>query len=155
MIALRRVLVPTDFGGPSSTALLYGRALCDAFGAALHVLHVVEDPFVVGAAVHGYLAAVPDLRERALTEGQRRLDEAVPEEERRAAGLETVVRMGRPCEEILRYAGDKDVDLVVMGTHGRTGVAHLLLGSVAERVVRTAPCPVLTVRHPEHEFVQP
>jgi nucleotide-binding universal stress UspA family protein len=155
VIALRRILVPTDFGEPSTKALLYGRALCSAFGATLHVLHVVEDPFVVGAAVHGYLAAVPDLRERALADGQRRLDEALPEEERRAAGMDSAIRMGHPCEEILRYAGDKDIDLVVMGTHGRSGVAHLLLGSVAERVVRTAPCPVLTVRHPEHEFVRP
>jgi nucleotide-binding universal stress UspA family protein len=154
VISLRRILVPTDFGEPSGKALLYARALGQAFGAALHVLHVVEDPYIVGAAVHGYLAAVPDLRDRALADGQRRLEEALPAAER-GPSLEALVRMGNPCEEILRYARDKDAGLIVMGTHGRSGVAHLLLGSVAEKVVRSAPCPVLTVRHPEHDFVRP
>jgi nucleotide-binding universal stress UspA family protein len=60
-----------------------------------------------------------------------------------------------PAEEIADYARDASIELIVVGTHGRTGVSHLLVGSVAERVVRTAPCPVLTVRHPEHEFVVP
>ena len=62
---------------------------------------------------------------------------------------------GTPFEEIVRFAREKDIDLIVMGTHGHTGLAHLFLGSVAEKVVRRAPCPVLTVRHPEHEFVHP
>ena len=65
------------------------------------------------------------------------------------------VAEGIPAEEILRAARDKDVDLIVMGTHGRTGLAHVFMGSIAEKVVRRAPCPVLTVRHPEHEFVMP
>ena len=62
---------------------------------------------------------------------------------------------GAPFAEIVRYAREKDVDLIVMGTHGHTGLAHVLVGSVTEKVVRKAPCPVLTVRHPEHEFVHP
>ena len=65
------------------------------------------------------------------------------------------VREGTPFAEIVRCARDKDIDLIVMGTHGHTGLAHMLLGSVTEKVVRKAPCPVLTVRHPEHEFVHP
>ena len=65
------------------------------------------------------------------------------------------VLMGHPFVEIIRYAREQDVDCIVLGTHGRSGLSHLLLGSVAERVVRKAPCPVLTVRHPEHEFVMP
>jgi len=60
-----------------------------------------------------------------------------------------------PFPEILRFAADNEIDLIVMGTHGRGGVSHMLLGSVAEKVVRRAPCPVLTVRQPEHEFVEP
>ena len=66
-----------------------------------------------------------------------------------------VVRQGPPFLEIVRYAQEANIDLIVLGTHGRGGLAHMLLGSVAEKVVRKAPCPVLTVRHPEHEFVAP
>jgi nucleotide-binding universal stress UspA family protein len=65
------------------------------------------------------------------------------------------VREGTPFYEIIRFAREGDVDLIVMGTHGHTGLTHVLLGSVTEKVVRKAPCPVLTVRHPEHEFVHP
>jgi nucleotide-binding universal stress UspA family protein len=65
------------------------------------------------------------------------------------------IRQGSPFLEIIRYAKEKNIDLIVLGTHGRSGLAHVMLGSVAERVVRIAPCPVLTVRHPEHEFVMP
>jgi nucleotide-binding universal stress UspA family protein len=65
------------------------------------------------------------------------------------------VRQGPPFLEIVRYAQEANIDLIVLGTHGRGGLAHMLLGSVAEKVVRKAPCPVLTVRHPEHEFVAP
>ena len=65
------------------------------------------------------------------------------------------VAEGLPFTEILRVAREKDIDLIVMGTHGHTGLAHVFLGSVADKVVRRAPCPVLTVRHPEHEFVHP
>jgi len=65
------------------------------------------------------------------------------------------VREGTPFYEIVRFAQEQDIDLIVMGTHGHTGLAHMLLGSVTEKVVRRAPCPVLTVRHPEHEFVHP
>jgi nucleotide-binding universal stress UspA family protein len=73
------------------------------------------------------------------------------------SGLSVVsdVALGRPFMEIIRYAKDNQMDLIVLGTHGRSGLRHVLLGSVAERVVRKAPCPVLTIRHPEHEFVMP
>ena len=69
--------------------------------------------------------------------------------------MEVVTRVGKPFVEIIHHARDHDVDLIVIGTHGRGAVQHALLGSVAEQVVRTSPCPVLTVRHPEHEFVMP
>ena len=65
------------------------------------------------------------------------------------------MNIGHPSLEIIRYAKDHEIDIIVMGTHGRTGVGHMLMGSVAEKVVRKAPCPVLTVRHPDHEFVMP
>lgn len=155
MIRLQKVLVPTDFSEPSAKALDYGKELARAFGASLHVLHAVEEPFVHGWTSEGYLAALPEIREQALAEATRRLEEAVPADERSRQATELATRVGDPFREILRYAKGRAVDLIVMGTHGRGGMAHLLLGSVAEKVVRTAPCPVLTVRHPEHDFVLP
>ena len=80
-----------------------------------------------------------------------RLCAAIPESERATTMVTTLV--GSPAGEILRYATEQEVDLIVIGTHGRGAIGHMLLGSVTERVVRKAPCPVLTVRHPQHEFV--
>jgi nucleotide-binding universal stress UspA family protein len=84
-----------------------------------------------------------------------KLDGILTPEERKAARATCEIRSGSPYVEVIRLACDENIDLIVMGTHGRGAVGHLLLGSVAERVVRKAPCPVLTVRHPEHEFVKP
>jgi nucleotide-binding universal stress UspA family protein len=103
MITLRRVLVPTDFSEPSAKALQYGRALAQAFGGALHVLHVVEEPFVQGWTVEGYVAMVPNLREALLEQAQARLAELVPPAERGPL-VAAEVRVGRPHAELLRYA---------------------------------------------------
>jgi nucleotide-binding universal stress UspA family protein len=85
-----------------------------------------------------------------------RLSERITPDDRQKLHAVAVMRKSdTPSEEIVRYAGQEGIDLIVMGTHGRVKVAHLLMGSVAEKVVRTAPCPVLTVRHPEREFVVP
>ena len=153
MIRLTKVLVPTDFSEPSAKALLYGRALARSFGASLHVLHTVEEPLAQGWSTYGLPAVLPELRVQVIADAQRQLEEAVPQIERDRQATELVTCLGDPHREIVRFAKERGIDLIVMGTHGRGGMAHLLLGSVAERVVRTAPCPVLTVRHPEHEFV--
>lgn len=145
MILLRNVLVATDFSPASQAALTYGRALARSFGAALTLLHVSDNLFLrpIASDPHDVLAAKT-----------RALNELLVDDDRRAAGAQAVLEISdSPAETIAGYARTHTMDLIVMGTHGRTGVAHLLLGSVAERVVRTAPCPVLTVRHPEHEFV--
>jgi nucleotide-binding universal stress UspA family protein len=155
MIVLTRILVPTDFSEPSQKALVYGRALAEKFGATLHLLHVVEEPFVHAWTSQGYLAALPSFREDLARAARTQLEEALPAGEREAMRATVDVRFGQPYHEIVGYAREKNVDLIVMGTHGRTHVAHLLIGSVAEKVVRAAPCPVLTVRHPEQEFVVP
>jgi nucleotide-binding universal stress UspA family protein len=86
----------------------------------------------------------------------RRLEERLTVDDRSALHARAVLETSdQPADEITRYAKQAEIDLIVMGTHGRDGLAHLLVGSVAERVVRTASCPVLTVKHPEHEFVLP
>jgi nucleotide-binding universal stress UspA family protein len=147
MILLKQVLVPTDFGRASEAALTYGRALAQRFGATLHLLHVVENHF---------LKATP-ADPRALAAGTKRtLNGRLTDEDRIGLRARAVLEVSdSPAEAIADYARQERIDLIVMGTHGRSAVAQLLVGSVAERVVRTAPCPVLTVRHPEHEFVIP
>ena len=155
MIEVKKILVPTDFSPPSVKALAYGRAFARLFQSSLHVLHVIEEPFVHGFTMEGYIATLPEfsaqLEVRAKEELARQLSEA---DRRELAAVETT-RFGNPYSEIVAYAKEQDVDIIVMGTHGRGMVAQLLLGSVAERVVRMAPCPVLTVREPEHDFVLP
>lgn len=151
MITLKTILVPTDFSECSDAAVKHGSALANAFGATLHLLNVVQDPYAMPYGADGFGAPAHDLLGEWRAEAKRRLDAAVP------AGFESrtvaATRVGSPCPEIVHYAIDHHVDLIVLGTHGRGAIGHVLLGSVAERVVRTAPCPVLTVRHPQREFV--
>ncbi|HKE86654.1 MAG TPA: universal stress protein [Vicinamibacterales bacterium] len=142
-----RILVPTDFSETADAALAYAKTLATKLGASLHLLHVFQDP---GAAIpfvpETYAPPPPDLRERALAEAWDQLHDRLDSHEHtRFAGTRAVVE-GLAALEIVRYADAHAIDLIVMGTHGRRGVAHLLLGSVAEHVVRTAGCPVLTVR---------
>lgn len=156
MISLKRVLVATDFGEAADAALSYGRELARSFGARLDVLHVVENVLSRGFGAEGYVASYPELQAEVEDAARRQLDTIVSDEDRIALRARTILLTSNsPAFTITAYARDENVDLIIMGTHGRGALAHLLMGSVAERVVRTAPCPVLTVRHPEHEFVMP
>lgn len=153
MITLKTVLVATDFSEPSEVAVRYGRALADAFHATLHVMHVVPDSMSLPWATMSDGLAMADVQKQWELEARERLEGLIPEADRRTFGIVFVTRAGEPVRQILGYAADQEIDLIVLGTHGRGAVAHMLLGSVAERVVRNAPCPVLTVRHPQHDFV--
>ena len=154
MIVLKNVLVATDFGEAAGVAVEYGRHLARTFGANLHVLHVVDVMRVIGG--RGYGVDVNLLQTEAEASARVRLDAIVTEDDRRTLRARTIVRASpATAEEIVTYAEDANVDLIITGTHGRGALGHLFLGSVAERVVRTAPCPVLTVRHPEHDFLVP
>jgi nucleotide-binding universal stress UspA family protein len=151
MIALKTVLVPTDFSECSEAAVRYGLALAEAFGASLHLLHVVQDPYKQAWAAEGFAAPVTDMVLQWETQARERLEKTAAA----CAPLQTTIatRVGSPFYDIAAYASEANVDLIVIGTHGRGPIGHMLLGSVAERIVRRAPCPVLTVRHPQHEFV--
>jgi nucleotide-binding universal stress UspA family protein len=157
MIALKHILVATDFGETSDAALAYGRELARTFGAALDVVHVVDD---LGVRF-GDFPAYPELgrlQSESEAAARTRLNALLSEEDRQALRARAVVLTSTsPAEAIASYARDDmpQVGMIVMGTHGRGKVAHLFMGSVAESVVRIAPCPVLTVRHPQHEFVLP
>lgn len=147
MTAVSRILVPTDFSATSDEALAYARRLAEPFGASLHLVHAFEDPFTTAAFASELYAAVPlPLREQLLREAEAGLDERLPRERREQTGATAEIVNGPTAKTIVDYAATLGADLIVMGTHGRGGMAHLLLGSVAERVVRTAPCPVLTIR---------
>ena len=148
MLTINRVLVPTDFSESSAAALDYGRALCRRFGSTLLLMHVVETQgFTNVVASSGYAAVIPDLFEEIVAGERARLESLVTDEDRQVFNVETVCRVtGRPAREIVHYGADAKADLIVMGTHGRQGLSHLVLGSVAEEVVRTAGCPVLTVK---------
>jgi universal stress protein A len=149
MIGLKRILVPTDFSETSDAALRYGVELARRFSARLYLLHVPEPPGE--AAEAEYPIGLFETMQNAVYE---RLPHLLSEGDRRELRPECAMRLGTPWEEIVRHAEEHDIDLIVMGTHGRDGLARLLVGSVAETVVRKALCPVLTVHHPEHQFVR-
>jgi nucleotide-binding universal stress UspA family protein len=156
MIALKKILVATDFGEAADAALAYGRELARQFGAGLEVVHVVENIYSRAFGADGFAISYPELQRDLEETARKQLNALVCEEDRLELQARPVIVVANsPAVAIAAYAREHRVDLIVMGTHGRAAVAHLLMGSVAERVVRTAPCPVLTVRHPEHEFVLP
>ena len=157
MIMLQQILVATDFSEPSNAALAYGRELARNFSATLQLLHVVDD---LGARLMD-ASAYPEL-DRLQSEAEAtaliRLKSLLTEEDRQILHARAfVLTSSSPAETITSYARDAmpRIGIIVRGTHGRGVRAHLVLGSVAEKVVRSAPCPVLTVRHPQHEFVLP
>jgi nucleotide-binding universal stress UspA family protein len=156
MIALKKILVPTDFGEAADAALTYARALARNFSASIDVLHVTEDATSRMFAGEMYVAVPPTLQQDIEAMARKQLDQRLIDNDSTPLAMRPiVVASNAPALTIVNYAKDMHIDLIVMGTHGRGPMAHLLMGSVAERVVRLAGCPVLVVRHPEHEFVVP
>jgi universal stress protein A len=152
MISVKNILVPTDFSEHSAKAVRYGAELAANFGADLHLLHAVETTPIMYGEGAAYLP--PEATAEIEAAAVKQLDELKIES---ADNLQVKrkVAQGHPFVEIVRYGKDNAIDLIVIGTHGRGAIAHMLLGSVAERVVRKAPCPVLVVRDEEHDFVMP
>ena len=139
------ILVPTDFNPASDAALACAKDIADKFGAHLSLLHVVTDPKATGFwTPEVYIPATPETQERFLREARERLENALSPEERSRFTVTIEARIGAVADQIEDFARQQKVDLIVMGTHGRRGLAHLLLGSVAEHMLRGAPCPVLT-----------
>ena len=142
-----RIVVPTDFSPPSEAALEYARILAAKFGSSLRILHVIDDPTASSDFVaDGFAPSTEDIRTSLLEQARKRLDDEMNRVDRTRYHAQADAVLGMPAASIVDYAAATAAGLIVMGTHGRTGLAHLLMGSVAEQVVRTAPCPVLTVR---------
>jgi nucleotide-binding universal stress UspA family protein len=145
MHPIRKILVPTDFSEHSALALTYAADLAKRYAASLTLLHVY--PVVNYAAAEGFALYTPEQLAKLITELSQQLKAS--EDEVRAQGASDIgsnMLQGDAYQEILEQADG--FDLIVMGTHGRTGLKHALMGSVAEKIVRTSPCPVLTVRSP-------
>ena len=154
MIAIKNILVATDFGEAADSALSYGRELAGRFGATLHVLNVVENFYVTTFGAETYAAFVPEMQRELENAARKRLDEALIDSDGSGpATRPAVMTSGSAAYAIVDYARENNIDLIVMGTHGRRGFDRLLLGSVTEGVMRKASCPVLTVNKTLHKVI--
>lgn len=144
------ILVPLDFSPASEAALARAKQLAERFDARLSLLHVVTDQRARGTwTAEMYVPAIPEVRARLLEEARQRLAAALTDDERGRLQVTVDARVGAVADVIMEVARLHEIDLIVMGTHGRRGLAHLVMGSIAERVVREAPCAVLTT-HAAH-----
>ena len=147
MFQIDRILAPTDFSTHSEASVRFACGLTDRLGAELHLLHVLSDVVVPAGPDPMLISSMPPEYYREIEEQSRlRLDTLCGPDWPRPDRSISEVRWGDPVDEINAYAAEHAVDLIIVATHGRTGLAHVLLGSVAERIVREAPCPVLTIR---------
>lgn len=149
MIKLHRILCPTDFSEFSNQAIAYACELAEKFNAELHLLNVLQGYDAVAPGVGETFAPFTDWLPELRKQSEEQLAKLPGPEWVSKVKVHRTTRVGAPIDEIAKYAKEHSIDLIVQGTHGRRGIKHMLLGSVAENVVRYAPCPVLTVRKTE------
>jgi nucleotide-binding universal stress UspA family protein len=152
VIKLKRVLVPTDFSDSARHAFTYGLSFAKEYGAELLLLHVVEN-VTVGYASDLFPVPMAEVFQEISGYARTELAKLGQEARDRGVAVQEQVIQGKPSNEIIRFASESHVDMIVLGTHGKGMLDQALFGSTTERVVRRAPCPVLTVRTAEHEFV--
>jgi nucleotide-binding universal stress UspA family protein len=151
MISIKNILCPIDYSVYSEKALKYAIEFAEKYNAKLYLMHVLDIRIYDITDPELYNVNVID--KETINKLRERLHKCISENTRKNIEVETIVIEGVPFVEIIKKAREYKVDLIVLGTHGRTGLSHAIMGSVAEKVVRKAPCPVLTIRHPEHDFV--
>ncbi|CAG1770559.1 Putative universal stress protein [uncultured bacterium] len=153
MVNIKNILCPIDYSVYSEMALKYAIEFAEKYQAKLYLMHVLD--------IRVYDINDPDLYnvniidEETINKLRERLLKCVNEDTKNKISVEAIIIQGVPFAEIIKAAKECKIDLIVLGTHGRTGLSHAIMGSVAEKVVRKAPCPVLTIRHPEHDFIMP
>lgn len=152
MIKLRKVLVPTDFSDSARHAFSYGVSFAREYKAELVLLHVVEN-LTVGYASDLFPVPMAEVFQEISGYAKTELAKLAEEAKQKGVAVSDVVAQGKPSAEIIRYAAENGVDMIVLGTHGKGMLDQALFGSTTERVVRRSPCPVLTVRMAGHEFV--
>ncbi len=149
---IKKILHPTDFSEYAGRALPYVEDLAKLFNAEVTVLHVIAPVFFAAQETVGEAATVMEMMEATARARVQELTEKLKRDGIKAVGK---IIHGSPFVEIVSEAKKENSDLIVLATHGSGAIAHLLMGSTAERVVRKSPCPVLTVRDPEHKYVHP
>jgi universal stress protein A len=146
MLEIRSILAPTDFSEHVKPALRYAVGLAERFGATLHLIHVLPDIVPSGPDLMIAPALPPEYYRDTEAESLEALKGVLDPSWGSVESIERGVRWGDPVDGVVGYASEHAIDLIVVATHGRTGLSHALLGSMAERIVREAPCPVLAVR---------
>ncbi len=155
MDTIKKILVPVDFSENSRIALDWAMAFADKLDANLILFHAFEMPEVMKAPVQRHGLLNKDMIGRANEEVVKELQAFADKYDEDRITVAPEIGEGKPFVEIIKAAKNYHADLIVMGTHGRTGLQSMLIGSVAEKVVRKAPCPVLTVKHPDYTFEMP
>ncbi len=155
MIRLKKVLAVTDFSECSERAVRYACEFTEVFSAELHLLNIVEITVSVLAEFGVSHDGLPAIEQELLNKAQSKLEQIPSAHWEQTLSITRFVGTGTPFMEIIRYARNNEIDLIVAGTHGRGPISHMLMGSTAEKLVRKAPCPVMTVRPEGHTFVLP
>lgn len=145
---IKRILFPTDFSEGALNALPYAVDIAKSYGAKLYMLHVIYD-IATASGLHVPHISVDEMYKELDASARKELEKFGADVIRGIKDVEYVVIRGIPYEEILKFAKENKIDLIVIGTHGRKGLDRVLFGSTAERVVRNSSCPVLTVREPK------
>jgi nucleotide-binding universal stress UspA family protein len=156
MIQIKRILIPTDFSETSKEALKYAMSMSKEYEAEMTVLNVVNEHIYTEGFNIPRVMSIQDLEKELCRQAETQMQEFLKDVRRLdEVKYKKVVIPGNPYLAILEYAKTNNVDLIVIGTHGRSGLEHMLFGSTAEKVIRKAPCPVLTVKPAQREFITP
>jgi nucleotide-binding universal stress UspA family protein len=150
MISFNGVMVPVDFSKESNLAAKFASSLAEEYKTKLHVLHVIEP---LHASLRLHVADFDAFQQKVIDQAQEDLGNVIPSSMKKRLEVEEILEIGHPQHVIVDKAKELGVDLIVIATHGRTGFAHVLLGSVAEQVIRHAPCPVFVIRNPKDKYV--
>jgi nucleotide-binding universal stress UspA family protein len=154
MVAFKEIVMPTDFSEHSLRAVDYGVEIAERFSSHLTLIYVIE-PLLQAADLTWTTVDFEELNKAHKQTAEKQLAQIVEERVSEETPCDTTILFGKPFVEILKFAKEENADLIVMATHGRGAISHLLMGSTAEKVVRKASCPVLTVKHPKQLFAMP
>jgi nucleotide-binding universal stress UspA family protein len=156
MVEIKKILLATDFSDNSKWAMNYALSFAQKYDAKLYILHVIQQPsYPLGMYAEISFDAMDKFNRNVSAVTEKEMQNLCAKELGDFKDYESMIVQGTPFLEIIRTAKEKEIDLIVVGTHGRTGLDHVLFGSTAEKVVRKAPCPVLSVRLPGKKFKMP